>query len=95
MVVDDLDAFGVRAIPSKANAELIVDADAVLSRPIALECLEPIAGRYAQKVQRCRRMNLFQLASCDALDCAKSAYGRPLEQSLRFRAAERYDCHAI
>ena len=45
--VDDLDVEGIGGAPDEADAPLIADADAVLAGTIALERLEPIAGRNA------------------------------------------------
>ena len=48
VVVDDLDVEGIGGAPDEADAPLIVDADAVLACTVALERLEPIAGRDAK-----------------------------------------------
>ena len=51
MVVHDLDILGSGGGPDEAHAELVVDPDAVLARPISLERLEPIAGRDPQVIE--------------------------------------------
>jgi len=51
VVVDDLDVFGIRSTPAKADSELIVDSDAVLAGAIAFQRLQMIAGRHTQKLQ--------------------------------------------
>lgn len=43
MVVDDLNVVRVAPLPDKADAKLIVDADAVLPRARPLECFEAIS----------------------------------------------------
>ena len=48
MVIDDLDQLSAAVSPDKAEAPLIVDADAVLPSAIALEGLQPVAWRRAQ-----------------------------------------------
>ena len=48
VVVDDLDVEGTGGAPDEADAPRVVDADAVLAGTIALERLEPIAGRNAE-----------------------------------------------
>jgi len=47
VIVDDLYVRGSRLSVNtfKANPPLIVDADTVLTLPIAAQCLEPVAGR--------------------------------------------------
>lgn len=37
--------------PSKTHAELIVDANAVLTRSRALQCFQPVSGRRSQILQ--------------------------------------------
>src|SRR5579863_4938620 len=45
VMVNDLDVLGSRRCPAKADAPLIVDANAVLALPVAFQCFKPIAGR--------------------------------------------------
>jgi hypothetical protein len=52
VVVADLDGVGVAALPPKADAPLVVDADAVLASPVAGELLEPVAWRDAEVGER-------------------------------------------
>jgi hypothetical protein len=51
MMVDDLDVFSECVRPAKTNTKLIVHTDAVLADAIALQRLQPIAGRYPQIIQ--------------------------------------------
>ena len=44
MVIDDLDVFGTGVGPAEADPVLIVNPDAVLSRPVALQLLEAQPG---------------------------------------------------
>ncbi len=62
MVVRDLDLVGVAVLPAKADPPLIVDADAVLPRPVALQRLEPIARRDPQGIEPGRGVQLRELA---------------------------------
>src|ERR1035437_9432940 len=43
VVVDNLDIFGSRRSPSKADSVLVVDANGVLAFPIPVECLQSIS----------------------------------------------------
>lgn len=67
MVVGDLDAVGVAVSPNKTDTPLLIDADAVLSRPVVFEGLEAVAGRYAQRVKAYRCAENKQLTEGDAL----------------------------
>lgn len=51
MVSDDFDFGGVFTRPAKAEAPLIIDADAVLSAAAAFEGLQAFAGRKAHNVE--------------------------------------------
>lgn len=70
VVVNDLHLLRVLSIPDKANAERVVDADAVLPLIVALERLQAITGRRAQIAQLGCRSQMPQLANGD------SGYGR-------------------
>ena len=50
MIVDDLDVRGAGRRPAKADAELVVDANAVLASAISLEGFEPIPRWHAHIV---------------------------------------------
>ena len=54
MIVGDLDVVGVALSPAKAHSPLIVDADAVLSVPLARELLQLIAWWNPQILERFR-----------------------------------------
>jgi len=54
VVIDDFDAVGVPVVPLKANAALIVDADAVLTLTITLQALESVS-RQSRKRPQVRR----------------------------------------
>jgi hypothetical protein len=42
VIVDDLDIVGVAAAPTEANAELVVDADAMLTDALACKFLKSV-----------------------------------------------------
>ena len=64
VVIHNLDCLGACRRPTEADPELIVDTNAVLTGPLALECLEPIAGRDPQRLEPCRRVDLVELPVC-------------------------------
>src|SRR3546814_1565504 len=63
VVVDDLDIGGLRALPAKTHAELVVDANAVLTLAVAAQCFKAVARRDTQVVEASRPVELFELRS--------------------------------
>jgi hypothetical protein len=51
VVIDDLDVIGVPVLPAEADAPLIVDANTVLARAVALELFKSVAGRNTQVLE--------------------------------------------
>ena len=68
MVIDDLSIEYVAILPSEADAPLLVDADAVLARAVALECLELIRWRDHQIAQIRSAIEVLQLLACALLN---------------------------
>ena len=66
LTADDLDVEGIGGAPDEADAPLIVDADAVLASTIALERLEPIAGRNAEVGEGVGRIEDDEFSKRDA-----------------------------
>jgi hypothetical protein len=62
MIVGDFYVLGVLAIPSKAYAVLVVDADAVLAGSISLQCFESIAWWESQFVESRGSLQLGEFA---------------------------------
>jgi hypothetical protein len=61
VIIDDLHLVGIAVIPDEADAPLVVDADAVLSFAVALECFESVAGgdlRSSSFTARCKKSSL-------------------------------------
>lgn len=72
MIIHDHDILRPTLGPDKADAPLIVDPDAVLSRSIAFERFQAIAWRGRQITQDLGVMQLSRLALRDALDGTRS-----------------------
>ena len=51
MVIDNLYVEGITVLPAKADPPLIVDSDAMLTRPFAFEAFEAI-GRGHAKIRK-------------------------------------------
>jgi uncharacterized protein YcnI len=59
MVINNFNLLGMAIDPNKANAPLVVDADAVLPSTVAAQSFQPVAGWYTQKVKTRRGMYLL------------------------------------
>src|SRR5260370_33718444 len=62
VVIDDLDLVSVPIAPGKANAPLVVDADAVLALAVALQALQSVSGQRRKRSQVRRRVEHIQLS---------------------------------
>jgi hypothetical protein len=94
VVIHDFDIISAAFVPTKADAVLIVDPDAVWSSPALLQGFEPVA-RPGQKIaQRCRDVQGIQPSARSGFDVYET--GNPLssEQPFGIGAAERLD-HAL
>ncbi len=95
MAVHDLDTFRASRGPDKAGAPPVVDPDAVLSRPIALQGFKPVPRRGGQITQRLRTVQLAQLALRDALEiCSNPAGEAAVKQRLGVPVSEAADHRA-
>src|SRR5438552_15048404 len=62
MVVGNLNVMGVAVAPAKADAPLVVDADAVLTFAIPDKFFQSIAWRHTEVLQRFRRIKESELS---------------------------------
>jgi len=53
VIIDDFNVVNISAIPNEADAELIVNTDAVLAIAVASKRFQAIAGRSLQILQLC------------------------------------------
>jgi hypothetical protein len=58
VIVNDFDVFSACVGPTEAHAELIIHTDAMLSRAVALQRFQSIAGEHPQIVQSARDLQL-------------------------------------
>lgn len=92
MIVGDLDVVRVAVAPPKADAPLIVDANAVLPDAIATEFFQSIAGGYPQVGQLLSGIQDEKLAERDVLQgWGPASYHLAVEQSFRVAVAEAAD----
>ena len=88
VVVRDFDVVRIAIVPAKADAILLVDADAVLTRAIAAEPLEPVARGDGQFGDIPYSVQLVQFSAGDAPEARRAcrpcgARADPVEQVLR------------
>ena len=92
MVVNDLDLVRITVLPPKADPPLVVDPDTVLSDPIALELLEPVARRDTQVIEGLSGVHGSQLPQHDASEGGGISADRlPVEEAGRIPIAEALD----
>lgn len=89
MIIYDFDFVRVPVFPDEADAPLVIDADAVPARPIALEGFEAVARRHPHVIQFLRCRELREFAKGHSLDVGwKPARAFALPNFLRLFASE-------
>ena len=92
MIIDDRNGVCISALPAKADAPLIIHANAVLPRAIALQLFQAIAGRYAKIVQTFCCVYDHELAQHRTLQLGgETSNPRSLEQPLGVGIGEALD----
>jgi hypothetical protein len=72
VVIDDLDFLRAGRRPNEADPELVVYADAVLARAIALQHFKPVARRHPKIAQPGCTVEHRQLSHCRPLEIGKT-----------------------
>jgi hypothetical protein len=93
VVVDDLDILRSIRGPNETDTPLVIDPDAVLAFPIALEGLQAIAWGYPQVVQRRRPVELLEFAQGGTFHADPAPDPSPEKQGLRILAMEASNDH--
>jgi hypothetical protein len=89
VIVYELDGMGISIGPPEADAPLIVDPDTILTGTVALELLQPVAGRHLQVLQRLRSIDSYQLPQHGTLECRRVApHALPAKEALRVPVGE-------
>src|SRR6266404_1905214 len=92
VVVDDFDALSTSISPNEAEAPLIVDPNAILTRAAAAQRLQPISGRSGQIAQFFCIMELPQFSLRRALNIARQPRCElAMEQGLGLPVGKRAD----
>jgi hypothetical protein len=71
VIIDDLDFEGVGTLPLEADPPLIVDPDAVLAGPVALQALQSVARWDAEIGETLGVVQHPQLPSCYLLNLTR------------------------
>jgi len=77
MIIHDFDVQGIPIVPLEANPPLVVDANTMLSAPIAAQSFQAIGRRHAQILQCLRTIQHPQLAQRNLLNIGRQP-ARPL-----------------
>jgi len=73
VIVHDFDLVGIAIFPYKADAPLVVDANAVLPCPVVLQGLKPVARWEAQGVKARCGVQLRELTPGNGVQCRRQA----------------------
>jgi len=91
VVVRNRHVEGVSVFPAEADAELIVDAHAILSGTIAFQCFQPVRRRRCQVSKLIRAIDLHQPSQRHGRDLLKSPDAVLMEDRLRVFIAKGAD----
>jgi hypothetical protein len=91
VVIHDLNVCWSSLGPSKANAPLIIDANAVLAVAVAFQFFQAIAWRRPQEFESFRCIELRQLSSGHFRDRAESLGASRFKEFLGLLATEALD----
>jgi len=68
MIVNNFDLPGASLVPHKTNPPLVIDADAILARPVTAQFLQTIRRRTPQIQQVCRSIQSIKTTQCGLAD---------------------------
>jgi len=91
-MIYDFNVIRIAPGPPEADAPLIVDPDAMLAGTVALQFLQPVAGRHPQILQRLSGIDSHQPPQHGALERrGKAPDALPVEEMLRISIGEAPD----
>jgi len=91
MIIHDLDFKGVPLAPRKANPPLVIDADAVLTFPIAFEAFQAISWQRRERPETRRGVEHVEFPKGLAFNSLEPAYSFSMEEALCISASEGPD----
>ena len=89
MIIDDFYVFRPGCGPAEANAELIVHANAMLTRTVALQGFESVAGRHSKVVEPIGDLQLPKLPSRYVFDLLESSDPASADECFSISVLER------
>jgi hypothetical protein len=95
MIVGQFDIERSAVLPPQADPVLIVDPNAVLTRPVALQLLKPVIGRLHHIHQSVGTMKHSQFPQGNSRNTGPPPRRQPMKQLLRIGIVERSDHVAI
>jgi len=91
VVIHDFKLIGVPLAPRKTNPPLVIDADAVLTLPIAFEAFQAVSWQRRERPEIRRCVEHVQFPKALALDGLEPANGFSTEEALGISASEGPD----
>jgi hypothetical protein len=91
MVINNFNIFGTSFCPSKANATLPVNTDAVLPGSVAFERFQSVSWRYSQILKVSGNFKLPQFSTSDRLEVRESLDSDSLRKCLGIGTLEGAD----
>jgi hypothetical protein len=91
VIVHNLNLVDISIAPAKADTKLVVDAYAVLSFPVCMEWLQPIAWRSCEIAQFGGAIQLPKFSTCDLLESLEAATALAIVKPLSLCTAKRLD----
>ncbi|HZZ08802.1 MAG TPA: hypothetical protein VFE43_09685, partial [Candidatus Binataceae bacterium] len=88
MIVRDFHVQSIASSPSEADSPLVVDANAVLPRTVALKRLQAVPGNQHQIVQHFGGVEHFELSPGNSLNHAEAWTWPVVEKELSLFASE-------
>jgi hypothetical protein len=96
VVVTDLDVKRISVAEPEADPPLVIDRYGVLTKPVPLERVQPVAGRQAQLLEFDGGIDVVELAPGPSLDVWRQPPRPPAkEESLSVLVGERPDQGAV
>jgi len=88
VIIHNLDILGAAGGPTKANAELVIYANAVLPTPVAAKCLKAVTRRNPKIIQTICLVQLLKLSAGNCLDADKPPHPNAIEERFCVGALE-------
>jgi hypothetical protein len=89
MVVNDLNVLCAPITPDEAETPLVVDTNAMLPFPVAMQCFQAIPRWRCQVAQFGSAVQLPKFSARDLLDCLKAPAALAAVKVLSLRTPER------